>query len=236
MIRGRRCSRRTCPRLRGGWGKRCIAASLAAAFALACETPAEQPPESFPLVFRCTSEPGKPLAGVALSVGERLLGNCDGSGNLPASVDGEAGQRVHFQVSCPEGFAAPTDPIALTLRHLAPAAAPPELRVHCAPTRSALVVAVRAPGGTALPVLLGGRRVGRTNADGVAHVAVALPVGQRVRVRLDTSGQPDLIPPNPTRIYRAEARDELVVFDQVFSRKPKPRRRRRPRPARPTRI
>ena len=102
---------------------------------------------------------------------------------------------------------------------------------------------VHADGRAGLPVLVDGEVVGRTNARGVAHLALHRPSNTTFRVALDTSSRPRLRPRNPEVPFAVGDADDIFVFDQSFEQlRVRKRRRHRKRankavkPARPIKI
>lgn len=200
----------------------------------ACAEGEAQPASASPaytLVVAAQADGDAPLAGVRVSRRGAAIGTTGSSGRVMLALDGTEGDRVPLDVTCPEGFVSPAEPVVVLLRHLGPGSPAPTYQVACVPLLHSFVVGLRAEQGGNLPVLHLGKTVGRTDALGVAHVLVRAPRQQQVSLTLDTSQRPDLRPQNPTLTFVAPDRDELVLFEQelVALKKPAPPPRRRPR-------
>lgn len=181
----------------------------------------------FDIVFRATTDDGDALGGVALRTGDRLLGVTDSNGALGVSLNAAEGQAVPVTVICPAGFAPPDALPPLRLAHSRllehpRQASPISFPATCTRESREVIVLVHAEHGDVLPVLVDGKPVGATDANGVAHVL--LEFGRDVRsfeVRLDTTQQHDLKPANPSRTVELTGRDAIVLFEQNLSIAPK---------------
>jgi hypothetical protein len=190
---------------------------------------AEAATPAYPLVIAAQTDADEPLAGVRVAREGGVLGSTDASGRVQVALRGAEGDRVALDVSCPEGFMSPSEPIVVGLRHLAVGSPAPTFEVACFPLVHSFVVGIRAEQGARLPVLHLGKPVGHTDALGVAHVLLRAPRHAHVLLTLDTSARPELRPQNPTLTFVAPDRDELVLFEQelVELKRPEPRRPRR---------
>jgi hypothetical protein len=104
-----------------------------------------------------------------------------------------------------------------------------EISVRCPPLLRLAVIVVRADNGAGLAVALNDQITAQTNASGVAHLSTSVPPGTELRVRLDTSTHPSLVPRNPVRVFTMPDAHEAFVFEQSFElAKGPPRRRKRP--------
>jgi hypothetical protein len=209
----------------------------------------EAPPPRFPVTFTAVSDPGEGLAGVQLTANGAPIGQTGEDGRLHVDLTGPEGSPVQIGATCPEGHRAPASLPLITLRHVVSldpntAALGLQVSIACPPAQRHGVVVVRAGGDQAhpdVPVLIDGREVARTDASGVAHVALDMQPGQSFQVLLATVDQPLLRPQSPRQSFTFPDGDELFVFDQQFQVEEPPRvrsRRRRPRtqaaPAGPT--
>jgi hypothetical protein len=70
------------------------------------------------------------------------------------------------------------------------------------------------PSGLALSA--NGEPLGAVGEDGTLHATLQRAPDSELRLMLDTSTSPQLIPRNPVRELKVMDRDEIVVFDQVF--------------------
>lgn len=184
--------------------------------------------QRFDIAFRGVTDDGDALAGVAFRTGDRLLGITNGSGTLGVSLKAPEGQTLPVTVTCPGGFASPDTVPPLRLTHSRLVAeqsadrSPLSFLATCTRETRDVVVLVHADHGDTLPVLVDGRPVTITDANGVAHVLVDF--GRDVRsfeVRLDTSERRDLKPANPSRTFELTGRDAIVLFEQPMTSAPK---------------
>jgi hypothetical protein len=193
----------------GLWG-------AAALFVSAC---AGKPPVSFDVQIKVESDPGRPLAGVRLLRDGRSLAQTDERGSALLQLSGAPGEVVALSLSCPSGFRSPDAPLAVVLRPLLERRVP-QYRASCAPLLRSLVVAVRAQNGPDLPLKYLGKEIARTDLTGAGHALLSLPPGETATLTLDTSGpgHERLLPRSPELKLTVPERDELVVFDQTFTR------------------
>lgn len=203
-------------------GARWIGALLSAVTALAgasalagCAAP-EPVIESYELSIRVESDPGRPLAGATLLGAAQFRTVSDAAGLVRLRVSGQQGQRLRFQVHCPEGYRSPEQPLDVLLTRLGADAPPPEYGVRCAPERRSVVIAVRAHRGGDLPVKHLGREVARTDRSGAAHVMMQLAPHEPIELSIDTSSRPRLAPQNPTQRFEAPDTDAVMLFDVEF--------------------
>ena len=214
-----------------------VCAGVAGVAALAgCGEP--PPPPTFPMTFVVVSDPGVPLAGVAITASQAPIGVTGPDGMLRVELTGPEGSPVPIGATCPEGYRTPTDLPTITLRQVvsldpnAPARGL-QVSIACPPTQRHGVVIVRAAGDAPqpdLPVLVDGREVARTDASGVAHVSLAMAPHQSFQVQLATAANPTLRPQDPRTSFVFSDSDDFFVFDQSFEVQ-RPRtvtRRRRP--------
>ena len=195
----------------------------------ACDPSGSEPPAAaaaYPLLIAAQTDVDEPLAGVRVARQGVVLGSTDASGRAAIALEGSEGDRVALDITCPEGFTSPAEPVVAGLRHLAPGSPAPTFEVACIPRVHSFVVGIHAEHGTLLPVLHLGKPVGHTDTRGVAHVLLRAPGQAQVSLTLDTSGRPGLRPQNPTLTFVAPDRDELVLFEQQLSelKAPPPRR------------
>ena len=204
-------------------------AALALLLACACQNDAATS-QPFELQLRAELPDTSPLAGARFWLAGRELGPTGADGTLRTTVAGREGDELRVTGLCPTGHQGPSAPRALKLRHVTNTsgrkAATLELTFRCTPelTRAALVVrARRGDKPLALPILVDGRVVGQTDAQGVAHVLVRSAPHASLQARLDTKGAPELQPRDPVRIFDLEDTDTVLLFDQTFeTRKPAP--------------
>lgn len=217
-----------------------LVASLCAT-ALACEEP--PPPPVFPITFISESDPGSPLPGVTITVAGAPSAATGPDGTVRLELSGEEGTSVPVTAACPDGYRLATSlsPIVLRTTVGVGGAPAPGLRVgiSCPPTIRHGVVVVRAGGtGTApragLPVLIENREVARTDASGVAHVALDMAPGQTFTVLIATAtASPFLRPQDPQLTFQFPDADEIFAFDENFDEALPPPPERRPVHRRP---
>ncbi len=169
------------------------------------------------------SDATHPLAGVSVTRAGVLLGTTDAKGRLELTLEGAEGETASLDWRCPEGHRQPESGLLVGLRRLEGPTGRTEHAVRCPPETRRVVVAVRAEGGAELPLLHLGREVARTDESGAAHALFELPPGTAFRLTLDTAGSEALRPRSPSLSFHVAERDELVVFEQAFTRE-EPRR------------
>ena len=214
------------PASRAGW----LGALLLALAGCAAPEPVF---ESYELSIRIESDPGRPLPGATVLGPAQFRTVSDAAGLVRLRVSGQQGQRLRFQVRCPDGHRSPEQPLDVLLTRLAADAPPPEYGVRCAPELRSVVIAVRAQHGAGLPVKHLGREVALTDRSGAAHVVMQLAPHEPIELSIDTSSQPRLAPKNPTQRFEAVDTDAVLLFDVPFVL-PKPRPKVAPQG--PTRI
>jgi hypothetical protein len=192
---------------------------------------------AFDVLIRVEADPGQPLAGASLAREGRTLAQTDARGTAQLRLAGVPGDVVQVQVNCPSGHRSPDKLVSITLKPLLEQGRKPEYRVACPPSLRNIVVAVRAQNGANLPVKYLGKEIARTDAAGACHALLKVTPGETVTVTLDTSATEHtrLMPQNPELKLTVPERDEVVVFDQTFTR-PLDKPRKRPKAVGPTRI
>jgi hypothetical protein len=178
----------------------------------------------YSVTFRSVSDDGEVLAKVGILDNGQALGITDPQGVLHAKLQGRDGEERLFTVKCPDGYRGGEERVALQLRTLGENGS--ELEVRCYPDRRMAALLVNAPGFAGLPVLVHGHEVGRTDAQGIAHLALRGEPRTPMRVVLDTSSRPRVTPPSPHKDVRIGDRDEIVVFSPGLTEvePPKPKR------------
>ena len=107
---------------------------LAAHAFAACEEP--PPPPTFPITVSATSDPGEPLASVAVTANGTPIGQTGADGTLHVELSGPEGSPVQIGATCPEGHRQPTQLPTLSLRRvlaLDPSAAARGIQVSMRP-------------------------------------------------------------------------------------------------------
>jgi hypothetical protein len=202
----------------------------------------------FTALLRARTASGEPIAGVRAWADGRALGATSATGELRTDLIGAEGSAVQLSAACPPAYRTPDAERRLVLRRVRAArgsagSADLELAQLCEPIEhaAALVVLASGEGRAALPIRIDGELVGQTEADGSAHLTLTAPAHATVRVELETSAQPRLLPRNPVHSFRLEDEDSILLLEQTFSVE-RPRRvpaapgRTRSAPPRPQRI
>lgn len=197
--------------------------------------------QRFQVEVTVESDPGEGLAGAVIARGGRELGRTTRQGTIRLALAGQSGDTVALEVSCPEGYASPEKPLQLSLRPLVGDVVP-RYRAFCQASVRSLVVAIRAKGGSDVPIKYHGREIARTDTEGSAHALLRVPPSEPITFVLDTgsAAHAQLRPKSPEFTVNMPARDEVAVFDQTFSTEAPPRPkgtgRGRPAPAGPIKI
>lgn len=201
----------------------------------ACAQPIARP---FPIRLRAEAAPGSPLEGVRAWAAGRDLGTTDAHGQLLATLTGIEGDRVSLAIACPAGHHSDSPERDVPLRRvegITGASGSLDVVVRCEPMRRqvALVVRAEGPAAASLPIEVQERRVGQTDATGVAHILLDEPPGTTLRVRVVTSAHPALQPRDPVQTFRVANEDSVLLFAQAFTESRPTIRRRTQRVALP---
>lgn len=187
----------------------------------------------FQVVFTARSDDGAALAGVAIEGNGRSLGVTDSGGELRTWLRAREGAAVRVRAACPEGYRPPDQPPPLTLRRFASVAGegPRELglSIECRAAERLIALVINTDRRAGLPVVMNGRELARTSAEGVAHVGLRLPPNTTFQITLDTASDAALRPRSPVATFSVGDADSIALFDQRFVEErpaPKPRRRR----------
>lgn len=209
----------------------------------ACDPP---PAPKFEIVISVASDPGRPLAGAAVTGAGKELGKTGNDGNVTLALAAREGESLDIFVTCPAGFQSPPKPISVVFRKL-PDGKRPEYPAMCPPTERAAVISVQVDisdprdiGYIAnLPVNYLGSTYVRTDASGAGHFVVPIGSDDQMTVVLDTSAIPEIVPKNPTATISAHGQDDIyaVKFGTLtYQHKAAPRVRAKPKPKGPTRL
>jgi hypothetical protein len=195
--------------------------SLLAVVNAACATQ-KPPPEPYRVELRAAASDGRPLAGVELSINDKVAGTTGVDGRLLRDVTGAEGTLLRIGAKCPPDSEPqselPSLRLARTKSISASRSQPLTAEVRCSPTHRDVVVVIKAERGPRLPVLIDGKAVATTDDDGTAHVMLRRAAGEgKVEVALDTASQASLKPVSPSRTYDLAGRDAVVLFEQSFS-------------------
>ena len=196
------------------------------AFVLGCLSACSSAPipdeaSRFALELRAVTEEGTPLARVGVAADGQQLGFSSDDGRLARDLHGVEGSSVRVSVTCPPEYEQPEQPPPLRLTRTrsvgTQAAQPLTIDVRCQKHLSTIALVVRAERGERLPILVDGKPIATTDDDGVAHVLLRRPRGEKaVQLGVDTSSRSALKPVNPTRSYELHGRDAIVLFEPSF--------------------
>ena len=191
----------------------------------------------FMVVVRASTDDDRPLEGVAILAAQHRLGATSSTGTLTARTPGEDGQTLPVTISCPDGYLAPTNSPPLRLTHARALASgktePLVYDVVCDRKMRNVMVAVKTTGSKGTPVLVNGERQATTDDNGIAHVALVVDRNTpSVRVDLDTTSEPTLVPQSPSRTFALNGKDSVLIFDQALSRRSRPKPKAAAAPAR----
>ncbi len=159
--------------------------------------------------------------GRAFALNAKPFGATDRTGALSVFLRGSEGQTVRLSLACPEGYSPPEALPALRLartRRLGHGGIQPlTLESVCTRRARAVALIVHALPGKSLPVEVDGKAVSSTDADGNAHLLLEVDRSRRmVTTRLDTIGEPSLLPHEPAAHLRAQwARRRAALCSRV---------------------
>lgn len=185
----------------------------------ACTQPAREP-VSVGLELTVMDDMKRRIANVPIDVDGALVATSDAQGEARATVHASQSGRVQVSVRCPEGYESPASrSLPLASDHHAF-----QLDLVCVPLQRRLAVVVRAPLAEGAWVRVDGQALGRIAEDGTLHAEIKRPPDTPIRLSIDTTQLPRLVPQHPVRELRVTNRDEIIVFDQAFAvTKPPPR-------------
>jgi hypothetical protein len=195
----------------------------------------------FPVVVSVTTDDGKPLAGLAVTVGNVAAGKTGSDGKLSLHVVGKEGARVPVAVATPAGYRPATPASAVVLRRLndidngGRRQLPVEHALQFAPLQRRYAVLVRA-GVAGLPVAVFGSQKAVTNDKGVALFLYEGTPGDELQVKLITDGRPELRPQNPMQSFVLAPRSEAYLVKEHFAAPVKKEHHHRPVHVGPTRL
>jgi hypothetical protein len=195
----------------------------------------------FPVVITTTTDDGKPLPDLPVTVGKTPAGKTDAEGRLKLRVLGKEGARVLVTVATPKGYRPAGGDGAIVLRRLTDIeggggrALPIEHAVRFAPLQRQYAVLVRV-GVPGIPVETFGTQQAVTNPQGVAMFLYQGAPGDELQVKLVTDGHPDLRPQNPTQSFLLAQRSEAYLVKEHFAVQRPPPKKHHGGPRGPTRL
>ncbi len=209
--------------------------------AASCAAPQRQ---QFSISMRSVSDNGQLLSGVHVFHGDEKLGTTRESGVLEVNVEASSGSIFDVRFECPKGYQAMRDEVEIPLRSAKEVAQDQEARaisngmaltLECRPDERNATIVVKANMAN-LPVRMGNKILGKTNADGVAYISLRFPAKEVFELSLDTSSQSLLYPSNPHFPFVMPARDEVFVIQESFRvvepPPPPPKKKKKPKKVR----
>lgn len=171
----------------------------------------------FSIVVRVNDEVGRPVPEVAISVGKSVNATTAANGSVTLKLSGTDGESVAVNVKCPERYASPDKPLAVTLRRLGSNSPVPQFDAVCTSRMHTTLVGVRTENGQGVAIVHRGKLLARTDEAGTAHFSLTLPPNETVVLDLDTKENAALRPQSPSLTFRTSDRDELVLLEQKFT-------------------
>lgn len=181
------------------------------------ETDSKAVAPEFPIAVLVYGDARQPLADVELYDQKTLVGKTNANGRVGLKLTGKEGGTVSLRVKCPVTFKSPEKPIVVGLRLMSEGSPAPKFEAECVPLLRTVVVGLRAENGANLNVIRLNQVVGRTDDQGVAHLSMQVSPGEQIALTLNTSGNPNLRPQNPTLSFIAADRDEMLLLEQKFT-------------------
>jgi len=200
-----------------------VLALLPVALVCACGGGAPEP-TVLPLLVSVKTD-GLPLPGAIVSLGSERRGITPADGLVRTSAAGFAGTAVVVVVTCPAGHhnEHPVVPFVLGPPS-GELPTPRRIEVDCARDRAEAVVVVRGRGRTLEPVQIDGRTVGQLDAEGLAHVLVAMAPQTRFQVSVGASAADSA----QRATFTMPVREDVFFFDappRAAVETPRPQRR-----------
>jgi len=180
------------------------------------------------LRLRTESDPGVPLSDVAITLDGAEVGRSR-RGLLQTTVATAGAELLRLHYDCPPGHHDPSEPVMVRVRPFQSVRSSSkeslQVTLRCPPTTHVAAFVIRVRGVDAIPVLLDGAEVATAGTHQAAFLTRRAPPGTEFVVDLDTRSDARLAPQRPSRVFTLGDQHEVFVFDQVFSRVPRPRRR-----------
>ena len=212
---------------------RITAARLSVILVLLCGSYACQDDNTIvvPLELSAQDSEGHPLGEVQVWANGKALGETNDEGLLSTRIGGTIGKQVTLTRTCPQGYEAADQSRTLRISDTRGAnnkRRAMQLRFECRASELLAALVVRAPNPMNEPmaIMVAGEVVGQTDADGVGHVLLRVPPASTVRVELDTTSAPELLPHNPVRTFQMHDKGEILRFDQVLTKPVPPAKKR----------
>jgi hypothetical protein len=192
--------------------------------------------EHFALELHAAEATDAPVSDVRFWADGRDLGVTDEHGVLRVRLTGREGLTLSLTTACPPEYRTTEPQRQLRLQRLRSGDPQTDLQLtaRCEASERQLAVVVRTRGAAlgGMPIQVAGQLVGQTEADGTAHLLIRSRPHASLRIALDTSRQPDLIPHDPVHTFQLQDEDDVLFVDQWFETPPQPPPP-KPRPPKP---
>jgi hypothetical protein len=190
----------------------------------------EPAPLARPIELRALTRSGEALPGLRAWLGGVPLGETQSDGLLRGTLRGRMHERVTLSWACPAAHEPSSEQRELSID----SSGALKLEARCAPLDIEAALVVRATGGPpeGLPILVRDEVVARTDAEGLAHVALRARRGSSLSVTLDTSAHPKLVPASPIETFQLGGDDTILLLDRKLETivpKSKPARSSKPK-------
>lgn len=192
--------------------------------------------QTFGIELHAVEASDAPVSDVRFWADGRDLGVTDEHGILRVQLTGREGLTLSLTTACPPEYRTAEPQRQLRLQRLRSGDAQTDLQLttRCEASERQLAVVVRTRGSAlgGIPIQAAGQLVGQTEADGTAHLLIRSRPHATLRIALDTSRQPDLIPHDPVHTFQLQDQDDVLFVDQWFETPPRPPPP-KPRPSKP---
>jgi hypothetical protein len=184
--------------------------------------------DRFSVVVAVLADDDSPMPNVLVKIGPEVTGKTEVDGKFQTRLTGKEGQNLKVTVEPPKGYRLISEGKPLVLRHLnaiegsSSAPLPVEYTAKVAPLERQYAILVRA-GIPNLPVEVFGSQRAVTNELGTAAFLHTGTPGDELKVRLVTSGRPDLRPQNPSATVTLAPHADAYVVKEKFAVIPKKR-------------
>jgi hypothetical protein len=202
----------------------CVPLLFAMLAVSACTAP--QARETFALELHAAEASDTPVSDVRFWADGRDLGVTDEHGILRVQLTGREGLTLSLTAACPPEYRTAEPQRQLRLQRLRGANSQTDLQLttRCEASERQFAVVVRTRGAAlgGIPIQARGQLVGQTEADGTAHLLIRSRPHASLRIALDTSRQPELIPHDPVHTFQLQDQDDVLLVDQWFETPPRP--------------
>jgi hypothetical protein len=221
---------------------KCFATLLCAWLGVTACSARQAREETFALELHAAETSDAPVSDTRFWADGRDLGVTDEHGILRVQLTGREGLTLSITTACPPEYRTAEPQRQLRLQRLRSADPQTDLQLttRCEASERQVAVVVRTRGAAlgGIPIHAAGQLVGQTEADGTAHLLIRSRPHASLRISLDTTRQPDLIPQDPVHTVQLQDQDDVLFVDQWFETPPRPPppKPRRPKPPPPPYI